>query len=93
MSNGWSPERRAKQALLIKTWRPWERSTGPRTADGKAVSARNAYRGGQWRSMRELRRLLIGLLRQHRTGLQQMNAAIAEDTGWPQDNQEMNAQG
>lgn len=42
MANGWTPERRARQAEQILTWRPWERSTGPRTAAGKARSRRNA---------------------------------------------------
>ena len=31
MANGWSPERQARQAKLIRQWRPWEKSTGPKT--------------------------------------------------------------
>ena len=46
MANGWSPERRARQAKLIRQWRPWEKSTGPRTQVGKEVVSRNAYKGG-----------------------------------------------
>ena len=38
MANGWSPERRERQAALIQNWKPWECSTGPRTAGGKATS-------------------------------------------------------
>src|SRR5881227_349492 len=45
--NGWTQERRARQAQLIHNWRPWERSTGPRTASGKSIVARNAWQGGQ----------------------------------------------
>lgn len=45
MANGWTPERRARQARLIKSWRPWEKSTGPTTAAGKAIAARNADKG------------------------------------------------
>jgi hypothetical protein len=41
MANGWTPERRARQAELIRSWRPWERSTGPRTVEGMAISAAN----------------------------------------------------
>jgi hypothetical protein len=55
----WTPERRARQAQLIATWRPWERSTGPRTVAGKAASSRNAYRGGGLRAyLREVREFL-----------------------------------
>jgi hypothetical protein len=58
MANGWTPERRARQSELIRRWRPWERSTGPRTATGKASVARNAYKGGWREQLRELRRIL-----------------------------------
>ncbi len=47
LANGWTPERRALQAELIKNWRPWEHSTGPRTVAGKARVAQNAYKGGE----------------------------------------------
>jgi hypothetical protein len=30
MSNGWTPERRMRQAALIANWKPWSHSTGPR---------------------------------------------------------------
>jgi hypothetical protein len=39
---GWTPERRAKQSEAIRKWKPWARSTGPKTAPGKARSAANA---------------------------------------------------
>ena len=44
---GWTPERRAHQAALIHRWQPWLRSTGPKTAAGKARVARNPLRHGQ----------------------------------------------
>ena len=43
---GWSPERRAKQAELIRSNKPWLKSTGPRTAGGKARTASNALKHG-----------------------------------------------
>ena len=58
MANGWTSERRARQAKLIRQWRPWEKSAGPRTQEGKAKVARNAYKGGTWRLLRELARTL-----------------------------------
>ncbi len=58
MANGWTSERRARQAELIRQWRPWEKSTGPRTHEGKTTVARNAFKGGTWRLLRELGRTL-----------------------------------
>lgn len=58
MATIWTPERRARQAALIRTWKPWEHSTGPRTPEGKAKASRNAWKGGHWRTMRELRWLV-----------------------------------
>ena len=58
MANGWTLERRAKQAERIREWRPWERSSGPKTEAGKAVVARNAWKGGVRQVMRELGKAL-----------------------------------
>ena len=58
MANGWTPERKAKQSALIQTWQPWNKSTGARTPEGKAVSSKNAYKGGMHAMMRELSALL-----------------------------------
>lgn len=58
MANGWTPERQARQAELIRKWRPWEQSTGPRTDDGKAIVGRNAFAGGLRQELRDLARAL-----------------------------------
>ena len=70
MAKGWTTERRARQAELIQAWRPWERSTGPRTDEGKARTARNGFKGGHWRELRELTKAMNQLLREQRNGLQ-----------------------
>ena len=57
-ATGWTPERRQRQADLIRSWRPWERSTGPRSEAGKGASSRNAWKGGNRPAVRQLARLL-----------------------------------
>ncbi len=46
MSYERTPEHRARQAERIRDWCPWEKSTGPRTAEGKSVSRWNAQTHG-----------------------------------------------
>lgn len=46
MANGWTPERRAKHAAAIQNWKPWERSSGPKTDVGKASVSANARKHG-----------------------------------------------
>src|SRR5262245_40768599 len=70
MTNGWTSERRKRQAIAIRRWRPWEHSTGPRTEQGKARSSRNADKGGHWRKFRGMVKLLNAGLRQHRRDLE-----------------------
>ena len=56
--SGWTPERKARQAELIKQYKPWVKSTGPRTLEGKVKASRNAYKGGHWLQMRELSKMV-----------------------------------
>jgi hypothetical protein len=70
MANGWTPERRARQAALIRTWKPWKQSTGPRTPEGKAKAASNGDKGALWAEaraeVREFRKAANEMLREHR---------------------------
>jgi hypothetical protein len=68
---GWSPERRAKQAELIRTSKPWLKSTGPRTEEGKARAAPNALKHG-FRS-----RAFIERVREERQLIHDAGAIIA----------------
>ena len=63
MSNGWSLERRQRQAEAIRQWKPWERSTGPKTEAGKAKTCRNAWKGGHRPMLREMSKMLNQELR------------------------------
>ncbi len=54
MPNGQTSERRARQAQLIQGWKPWERSTGPKTDEGKVRSAVRGYKGAERQVLREL---------------------------------------
>ena len=38
----WTKEQREKQRQLIQKWQPWEKSTGPKTSQGKNKSSQNA---------------------------------------------------
>lgn len=58
MANGWTEERRRKQAELIKRWRPWEQSTGPISPEGKRRVSRNAWTGGHRAQLRELSKMV-----------------------------------
>ena len=58
--------RSAGQAVPILTWKPWERSTGPRTAEGMQAVSWNAWRGGNRQMLRELSRMVNEEVRQAR---------------------------
>jgi len=50
----WTSERRAKQSQAIRQWKPWSKSTGAKTPEGKAVVSRNAFKGGHRPYLRQL---------------------------------------
>jgi hypothetical protein len=58
---GMTPEGKARVRAAILANRPWEQSTGPRTAEGKARTARNGRLGREGPSIRELRAELAGV--------------------------------
>lgn len=39
--SGWDEARKTKQREAIHRWKPWEKSTGPKTEEGKAQCAAN----------------------------------------------------
>ena len=54
----WTDEMRARQAEWARITKPWLHSTGPRTTEGKARSAVNAWKGGQRPKEREFLALI-----------------------------------
>ncbi|MBU6995840.1 hypothetical protein [Ferrovum myxofaciens] len=41
MARQWTPEQKARQSAMIRAWKPWAASTGPKTPQGKTASAQN----------------------------------------------------
>ena len=66
MGNGWTLERRQRQAELIKQWMPWKQSSGPKSVEGKQRVSRNAWTGGHRAQLRELSKLVNAEIRQAR---------------------------
>ena len=58
MATAWTPERRARQAELIRTWQPWAKSTGPRSPEGRQRVSSNAWTRGHRAEMRELSKMV-----------------------------------
>ena len=53
-----TPEHRALRSQLIRKWKPWEKSTGPKSEGGKAKVSQNANKGRHREVLRGLSRLL-----------------------------------
>jgi hypothetical protein len=57
---------------MIRNWKPWEKSTGPKSKAGKAVSSRNGDKGGLWAELREMRKETNALIQEHREVLRRV---------------------
>ncbi len=73
INTGWSPERRATQAEAIRRWKPWERSTGPRTAPGKETASRNAVKSGAYDRAAKRLAYVFSLQNQYRRLYNELN--------------------
>ena len=63
---GWTAERRERQREAIKRWKPWLKSTGPTSPEGKAAAARNAFAGGEMAGFRQIVKKMDEVLRRQR---------------------------
>ena len=59
----WTAEQRQRQRELIQSWKPWTKSTGAKTPDGKKKSAQNAFKTGKSLEIREMIKRLNKLLK------------------------------
>ena len=73
---GWTAERRAKQSEAIRRWRPWELSTGPQSAEGRAIASRNADRGGRREKLRAFMRQVRELIAEEVEALEAVRVEI-----------------
>lgn len=72
-AKGWTPERRQRQSEAIQRWKPWNKSTGPRSPKSKAAVARNAYRGGEGQKLKLAVKKLNAALREQQTAMKEFN--------------------
>ena len=62
----WTAEQRQRQRELIQRWKPWTKSTGAKTPEGKKRSSQNAYKTGKSPEVRELIKYLHSLMRRQK---------------------------
>ena len=74
-ASGWSPERRQRQSQAIKEWKPWSKSTGPKSAAGKAQVSHNAYKGAHRIKLQDLKRAINEEIRRARNQLKRISAS------------------
>ena len=62
----WTTAQRQRQSDAIRRWKPWQKSTGPKSPEGKAAVSRNAWTGGEWLKLRRAITELIQAMREQR---------------------------
>jgi hypothetical protein len=67
----WTPEQRQQQREAIQRWKPWSKSTGTKSPEGKAVVSRNAWTGGHLVKLRQVIKELNQALRSQREWLEE----------------------
>jgi hypothetical protein len=70
----WTEARRQAQRELINRVKPWLKSTGAKTPEGKAISAMNAYKGGLRQELRELIKYSNDMLKEQREAIRRVNS-------------------
>lgn len=78
---GWTEDRRQRQREAIQRWKPWSKSTGPKSREGRATVSRNAYSGGEMAKFRETIRALNQAIRKQGDALNQIPRAVGVNMG------------
>jgi hypothetical protein len=74
----WTEAQRQAAATRIRAQKPWTRSTGPRSTDGKAAASRNAVKHGfRSRAMRDLYKAMADLGRLRRWAVRDARLRLA----------------
>jgi hypothetical protein len=68
IATGWTPERRALQAQAVKQWYPGSTRLA-RVPLTQSRSARNADKGGGWRKLRQMVKMLNRAICEHQEAL------------------------
>lgn len=70
--SGWTKEKRQAERDRINQTKPWLKSTGAKTPEGKAVSSQNAFKGGLHAQIKALRIELNSMLKEQKEALKQL---------------------
>lgn len=70
--SGWTEEKRQRERDRINQTKPWLQSTGAKTPHGKAISSKNAYKGGLHAQLKALNMQVKSLLKEQNEALQRI---------------------
>ena len=65
----WTSKQLKKQCEAIRRWNPWQQSGGPKSPEGKAAAAGNAWKGGDRHKLRQAIKALNGAMHKQRDWL------------------------
>ena len=69
----WTEERRQEQRERINAVKPWLKSTGAKTSEGKATVSRNAFKGGHMARVNELVKQANAMFKEQREALKRID--------------------
>lgn len=70
--SGWTAEKRQAERDRINQTKPWLKSTGAKTPEGKAICSQNAFKGGLFARVKALRTQVNAILKEQKDALQRM---------------------